>query len=108
MIREGNSKVRDFLHVDDKQPTATLKWDSYFPALNWNKIFKKCHKITIDTQLRWFQLRILHRILPTRRYLHICKIIDSPICLLCKNHDETLCHLFWECTIVQIFPYMIE
>ena len=103
MIREGNSKVRDFLHVDDKQPTATLKWDSYFPALNWNKIFKKCHKITIDTQLRWFQLRILHRILPTRRYLHICKIIDSPICLLCKNHDETLCHLFWECTIVQTF-----
>ena len=103
MIKEGNSKLRDFLHKDDKQPTAVLKWNSYLPALNWSKIFKTCHNTTIDTQLRWFQLRILHRILPTRRYLHICNITDSPICLFCRNHEETLCHLFWECQFVQKF-----
>ena len=66
-------------------------------------MFLKCHKTTIDTQLRWFQSRILHRILPTRKYLHTCRIIDSPTCLFCKNHEETLCHLFWECSFAQTF-----
>merc|ERR1711963_301810 len=28
---------------------------------------------------------------------------DSPICLFCRNHEETLCHLFWECQFVQKF-----
>ena len=81
-IRAGNIKVRESLEKDDKPPTATLKWNT--PELAWKTIFIKCFKTTIDTQLQWFQARILHRILPTRRYLNICKIVNSPLCLLCN------------------------
>ena len=80
-----------------------------FSKLNWKTIFIKCFKTTIDTQLQWFQARIIiYRILPTRRYLNICKIVDSPQCLFCINHEETLTHLFWGCNVVKTFWQDLE
>ena len=102
-IRAGNCKVREYLDRNDVPPTATLKWNTHFPGLVWKTIFVKCFRTTIDTQLQWFQARILHRILPTRRYLNICKIVNSPNCLFCVEYEESLCHLFWECSHVKQF-----
>ena len=107
-IKNGNSKIREALENDENPPTATLKWNIKFPNLNWKTIFIKCFKTTIDTQLQWFQARIIHRILPTRRYLHMCKIVNSPHCLLCINQEETLIHLFWECNVVKKFWQDLE
>ena len=67
---------------------------------------KKCYrttKATNDTRLRWFQMRLLHRILPTGRYLFLRKIIDSPLCSFCKQKEETIFQLFWRCTVIQSF-----
>ena len=47
--------------------------------------------------LRWFQVRINHRILPTRKYLYTIKIKDSPLCQYCQQ-EETLTHMLWTCT----------
>ena len=102
-IKTGNAEVREVIDKDNKPPTATLKWDIFFQGLNWKIIFIKCSKTTIDTQLRWFQTRILHRILPTRKYLYTCKLVASPLCLQCSENDETLCHLLWECKFAQKF-----
>ena len=33
----------------------------------------------------------------------MCKIKDSPLCSFCKNENETLVHLFWECEICRQF-----
>ena len=107
-IRAGNSKVRECLDQNDVPPTATLKWNTYYPGLVWKTIFVKCFKTTIDTQLQWFQARILHRILPTRKYLNMCKIVDSPNCLFCDVFEESLCHLFWECCHVKKFWIDLE
>ena len=57
----------------------------------------------MDTKLRWFQYRIVHRIIPTNRYLFKCKIVDSPLCNICNQEEETISHLMWECEIVQNF-----
>ena len=103
VIRAGNYQVKKSLETDTRPPTATLKWNTYFPNLVWKTIFFKCFKTTSDTQLQWFQARILHRILPTRRHLAICNIVNSPTCLQCNNHEETLCHLFWECSFANQF-----
>ena len=50
-------------------PTAVLKWNISFPDLNWKLIFAKCFKISNDTKLQRFQIRMLYRILSTNRYL---------------------------------------
>ena len=107
-IKNGNLKIREALENDEILPTATFKWNRIFPNLNWKTIFIKCFKTTIDTQLQWFQARIIHRILPTRRYLNMCKIVNSPQCLFCLNNEETLIHLFWECNVVKKFWQDLE
>ena len=85
-------------------PAAVNKWNKIHSyPLNWKKIFTKTRKTTLDTQLRWFQLRILHRILPTNKYLCMCRIVESACCSFRKQEEETISHLFWHCNIVQVF-----
>ena len=66
---------------------------------NYNgiKYLKKCKQNTMDTQLRWFQLRIVHHIVPTNKYLFLCKICDSPVGAYHNREDDTISHLFWSC-----------
>ena len=101
-VKEGNQKVRDSLDLDNEPPTSTVKWSNLFPDISWKLIFKKCNQTTKDTQLLWFQFRVLHRILPTERYLHICKIKDSPNCKRC-GEEETISHLLYNCEFAQRF-----
>ena len=101
-VKEGNQKVRDSLDLDVEPPTSTVKWNNLFPNINWKVIFKKCNLTTKDTQLLWFQFRVLHRILPTERYLHICKIKESPNCRRC-GEEESIIHLLYDCEFAQRF-----
>ena len=66
-------------------------------------IFSKLLKTTDDACLRWFQYRLLHRILPTGRLLFLQRMVDSPLCTFCNLAEETLMHLFWHCPHVQKF-----
>ena len=102
-IQSGNKVVKNVFVETGTIPTAVNKWNSMFDGLNWSKIFLKNYSITKDTQLRWFQSRLLHRLLPTRRFLHKCKIVNSPLCTFCHQEDETINHLLWHCDVVQVF-----
>ena len=85
----------------DALPTGCQKWNKLFDSLNWKKICYKTTKATNDTPLHWFQIQLLHRILPTGRYLFLWKIIDSPLCSFCKQEEEAITHLF--CAVIQSF-----
>ena len=102
-IDSGNSSVNNLLQNDNDIPTASKKWNLEFVNLNWRAIFKKCMYNTTDPQLQWFQARLLHRILPTQKYLNLCKLADSATCVFCKNDIESLNHLFWDCYHVKMF-----
>ena len=60
-----------------------------------------------STTLQWFQTRINHRILPTRKYLYTIKAIPSPVCAYC-DLEETLTHLFWSCPMTKSFLQKIQ
>ena len=102
-IRAGNNSIKKKLTEDNMLPTSTAKWNSQFERLNWKTIFTNCFKFSPDTQLQWFQTRLLHRILPTKKYLALCKLTDSSACSFCGQETETLNHLFWNCIHVQKF-----
>ena len=65
--------------------------------------FIHCHKVTQDTQLKWFQTRLLHRLLPTQKYLYLCKLVDSPICNFCKEEEQSIPHMLYDCPIIYKF-----
>ena len=78
-----------------------IKWhDDLQVILNkysWQHVFKICFKTLNDPYLKWFQYRIIHRILGTQKLLHKMGISDSSKCLVCNSNEETLMHLFYFC-----------
>ena len=102
-IRAVNTKIYTKLQENNALPTAVIKWNSEFNELPWKTIFRHCFKTSKDPQLQWFQSRLLHRILPTQKYLALCKITDSSLCTFCGTATETICHLLWSCHFTQSF-----
>ena len=105
IMHGGNKFIYNMLI---KSASVTLvcieKWKQQCAyQLRWNSVFGKIAKTTTDTQLKWFQTRLLYRILPTQKYLYLLKIVDSPLCTFCNGEQETIIHLFWDCPFVQSF-----
>jgi len=80
------------------------KWNNCFGIqIRERDVFRKIIKTTQDTTLRWFQFRLIYRIIPTNRFLLQRKIVNSSICTFCSNEEESLIHLFWNCHISRNF-----
>ena len=69
----------------------------------WSNIFKNVYAFTSDLKLRWLQLRIVHRIIPTNSRLCLYRIRSSDKCDRCPNIRESVLHLFWLCPVVLRF-----
>ena len=102
-LKKGNKFIQQIQVKSETHPTAVNKWNNIYNNLNWRQIFGKCFKTTVDTRLRWFQTRLLHRQIATQKFLYSCKIADSPLCALCNEEIETIPHLFWQCNITNMF-----
>lgn len=99
----GPKAVQIALKKNDCVPTALSKWNTKYLNLDWKIIFNKIYVSTIENQLRWFQLRLLHRMIATKRYLFLRKRVDSQTCTLCTQATQTIEHLFWHCDVVRKF-----
>ena len=54
-----------------------------------------------SSKLRWFQYKIIHRILTTNKSAFLYKIQDSPLCTFCKRSEETIKHILFDCVHVK-------
>ena len=66
---------------------------------NWNHVFLLPRKVTIESKMRIFQYKILRNILFLNAKLFKMKIIDSPLCSLCREENGTTWHLFSQCKV---------
>ena len=86
------------------RPKSELKWeeDLNFERDNnwWQKQNHLDKVMTNDINLRWFQYRIVHRILGTNSFLNRIGILESGLCTFCNEQSETILHLFWTCNRV--------
>ena len=79
-----------------------IKWERELGICSDSDSWKQIHLNVIfpmDTQLRWFQYKVIHRILGTNCLLYKMGISDSPLCTFCKDKPETIVHLLWECPV---------
>ncbi|KAH3883935.1 hypothetical protein DPMN_007905 [Dreissena polymorpha] len=96
-----------FYTLQIKKPTENSKiqnkWQVLFGEneLNWKHIFTMPYKATIESTLRNFQYKYIHRIIATNKYLFKCKLSNSNLCDFCSENIETIEHLFWECKHIQ-------
>ena len=90
---------------DKKHHQMEIKWLPIIGTLiehkEWNKIFSIPSLCSIDTTLRTFQFKYIHRLIATNKYLYKCKLTNSNFCNFCSEYIETIEHLFWECRVIQ-------
>ena len=95
------------LYLDNKMPTITFeKWGTELnlgPNFCWKRILTLPFALVKDTNLRWFQFRILHRILGTNSLLCKMGLKNDNKCSFCSREKETIKHLFWDCEYAQDF-----
>ena len=88
-------------------PTITFeKWGmelNLSPNFCWKRIITLPFTSIKDTNLRWFQFRIIHRILGTNSLLYKMGIKRENTCSFCEREKETIKHLLWECEYVHDF-----
>ena len=70
--------------------------------VKWDKIFEYTNKIN-EIKLKWFQIRICHRILVTNTILESMGIEQSNSCNFCNNDKDSVYHYLWLCPSTQIF-----
>ena len=102
VVLGGSKKIQSVFLASDISPTAVKKWNMVFHDLRWKDIFSCCFQFQ-DVKLKWFQARVLHRLLPTKKFLYDCRITDDPTCTFCTVDVQTIQHLLWRCEIVQTF-----
>lgn len=65
------------------------------------KIFIRPRKCTLDSKLREFQFKLLHRIIYTNYHLYRFQFVQDDLCSYCQNFQETYQHLFFECSKIK-------
>ena len=80
-----------------RRPTAEQKWrDEGVQVHNWRDIYRIPYKCSTSTRIQSLHYRIVHRYIPTRKFLSTRGVVGSPLCLKCLRID-TLQHFFCEC-----------
>ena len=85
------------------KPTAQDYFENLFESsdFNWKKIYILIRNTTLDTKARMFQYKVLHNTLYVNKMLFKFGKVISPRCSFCKLHEETIIHLFYDCSIVK-------
>lgn len=104
--QKGCRNIYDNFLVKDKPPTSVPKWQNDLnlsSQFDWKNIFGLPFKVTKDTNLRWLQTRINHRILGTNYLLLKMNLKATDKCTFCLEEKETVKHIFWDCECVAYF-----
>ena len=96
---------REFRSRNEIPPTAQAKCKEEYPslAIDWKEIYSLAFNVTLDTNLRVFQYKLLNRIIFTNGKLLIFKLVDSLSCTYCKIDEESLEHLLFFRKITEFF-----
>ena len=85
-----------------KPPTAQRSLNNLLRlnSVDWTKVYMLPRQVKIESALRSFQYKILNTFLYLNEKLFKFKIAASPLCSLCKLHNETILHLFTSCRAI--------
>ncbi len=82
------------INTNMHKPAAIQKWSNHYPEFNtaYSKVWKRIYKLSFntirDTTILTFQHRIVHKIIPWHKWLHIIKIKSSDTCDYCVDTDD--------------------
>ena len=83
--------------------TAPTSQKVSFPSLSftWKDIYILPCIVTINTRIPVFQYKVLTNTLYLNKHLYISKLSDTKLCSFCNQEDETIIHLFANCSKIK-------
>ena len=112
VLTASTKKIYDILILNKYvRPTALDRWQEIYciDDGDWSDIFKQCYLCTRETKLQSLQYKIVHRIIPCKKWLHDHKVINSPSCVMCKEGNvDNIIHHFIECSGLNNFWIVFE
>ena len=108
--RKGSTYIYKLFTKKNVAPNSQQKWNRVFGNihLSWKDIYTIPAKSCSNTKMRWFQYRIMHRIIATNDLLMKMNIRQNNLCTFCNQEIEKIEHLFWHCNIVNQFWETVE
>ena len=73
---------------------------------DWVHIYDSNFRSSCNTKIQNFQYKFLHRAIYTNSRLFKMKIVESEKCTFCKTSEETIDHLFWDCSITKKYIHL--
>ena len=105
---KGTKCYYDILIENGKGPNCCSKWEiKLVEGMDWKACFKKTKKIQ-EVKLKWFQIRLLHRILATNIVLKEMDIAQDVLCNFCNRERDSIQHCMWRCQHVKMFWNKLE
>ena len=100
---KGTQFYYDVLTEDGKSLNCCSKWEIKLgEGTDWKACFKKTKKIQ-EVKLKWFQIRLLHRILTTNIVLKEMGIAQDVLCNFSNLERDSIQHCMWRCQHVKLF-----
>ena len=101
--RKGSRLYYEVLTQNITRPNCCDKWEAKLNKdINWCITFKKMQQIQ-EIKLKWFQIRLVHRIIATNVVLMHMGIENDITCSFCRQDRDSINHIFWSCTHVRSF-----
>lgn len=99
-----NQCIRNIIQRDIvSKPAAVFYWNNIYNDIDWKNTWILSRKFLITNKVREVTFKLLHRCYPVKTRLVKYKINIDTLCSFCGNMDETICHLFWDCTYSHVF-----
>lgn len=108
--KKGTKDMYNIMTENKENIAGQIRWNKIYNIQKeeWKNIYEMPFYVTKCAKLQWFQFRINHKILATNTFLCKINVSNNSLCTFCKNEEETIEHLFWECQKVQEFLYRVK
>jgi exonuclease III len=101
--KKGCKEIYNVLNLNADRPNCCTKWEQKINVeINWNSCFYNIKKIS-EVNMKWFQLRIVHRVLGTNIVLSHIGVANNQNCSYCTTIKDSIDHIFWDCPVAQQF-----
>ena len=105
---KGTRMLYDLILEDGANPSYCTKWEHISNNnVDWKKCYIKIQKMH-EVKLKWFQIRVINRILATNIVLKEIGVVNSNICSLCSKEKDTIVHCLWDCEHSKSFWHELE
>ena len=99
-----------FLKHKVKKCKSLIKWQNNVVIEDgqWGSYCVIPFQSTLDTNMRWFQIKVLNRILYMKDALYRFGMVTDTTCTFCKNSEESILHVYCFCQYSNVIWSKLE